>query len=402
MRALLAMLLALLLVLGGAVASYFYLVTDDGGSPPRNIATQKVRPAATAPKVAPPVIEPVEYLDVTREAARLMNRAVPFSKEPNPPAAPLALRLSPLDEARAIDCLAAAAWYEAGDDAVGEQAVVQVVLNRMRHPAFPNTVCGVVFQGSERATGCQFSFTCDGSLRRTPSPAAWARAQAAGAAGLHGLVFTPVGYATHYHTDWVVPNWSSSVDKIVAVKTHLFFRWRGANGKPGAFRQTHAGEEPIIKALASLSPAHRPVAPPALLPDTGATLVPATSAASEATSAPVPATALRGNTLKQSDSASNLYVIQIDPSAFSGTLALVGLNVCKVANGKACTVVGFLGAPGRVASSATGRITWPDRTPDFYYYSDPSRGRETVYWNCKPFPRPNPAQCLPDNYSPLG
>ncbi|MCZ3110870.1 cell wall hydrolase, partial [Acinetobacter baumannii] len=69
-------------------------------------------------------------------------------------------------QARAIDCMAAAVLYEAGDDAVGQRAVAQVVINRVRHPAFPKTICAVVFQGSDRATGCQFTFTCDGALVR--------------------------------------------------------------------------------------------------------------------------------------------------------------------------------------------------------------------------------------------
>ncbi|MGJ3626051.1 cell wall hydrolase [Sphingomonas sp. MMS24-JH45] len=85
---------------------------------------------------------------------------------------------------------------------------MQVVLNRLRHPAFPKTVCGVVFQGAERSTGCQFTFTCDGALARQPSPLAWDRARKVAAAALAGAVYRPVGYATHYHTDWVVPYWS--------------------------------------------------------------------------------------------------------------------------------------------------------------------------------------------------
>jgi hypothetical protein len=87
------------------------------------------------------------------------------------------------DRARARTCLAQTAWYEAGQDRAGQQAVVQVVLNRVRHPAYPKTICGVVFQGSERRTGCQFTFTCDGSLARVPSAAAWKDALAVADAG---------------------------------------------------------------------------------------------------------------------------------------------------------------------------------------------------------------------------
>src|SRR3546814_17214212 len=90
-----------------------------------------------------------------------------------------------------------------------------IVLNRVRHPAFPKTVCGVVFQGSERSTGCQFTFTCDGALTRRFSDAAWDRARDIAKAALTGHVAKAVGYATHYHTDWVVPYWSRSEERGV-------------------------------------------------------------------------------------------------------------------------------------------------------------------------------------------
>src|SRR3546814_8953065 len=73
--------------------------------------------------------------------------------------------------------MAAAMLYEAGDDSKCQLAVGQVVINRVRHPAFPKSICEVVFQGSDRATGCQFTFTCDGALARRYSDAAWKRAQ---------------------------------------------------------------------------------------------------------------------------------------------------------------------------------------------------------------------------------
>ncbi|KEY99004.1 SleB-like protein, partial [Sphingomonas sp. BHC-A] len=177
------------------------------------------------PATPPPAVAPVEVYALERDQARALNAAIPFSRLPNPAARPFIFSGSPVDLARATDCLAAAQLYEAGDDAVGERAVAQVVLNRVRHPAFPKTVCGVVFQGQERATGCQFTFTCDGALARAPTQAAWERARDIARSALAGKVYRPVGYATHYHTDWVVPYWSGSLDKIASVGTHLFFRW---------------------------------------------------------------------------------------------------------------------------------------------------------------------------------
>jgi len=215
---------------------------------------------------APPVpkVEPSTIYALGTDKARALNAAIPFSQRSNPAASPFRFAGGTADLARATDCLASAQIYEAGDDAVGEQAVAQVVLNRVRHPAFPKSVCGVVFQGQERRTGCQFTFTCDGALARTPSPAAWMRAQSIAKAALAGAVFRPVGLATHYHTDWVVPYWSASLDKTAKVGTHLFFRWTGWWGTPPAFQAGAGGAEPMIGRIARLSLAHRDGAMPAL------------------------------------------------------------------------------------------------------------------------------------------
>ncbi|WP_254797991.1 cell wall hydrolase [Sphingobium sp. AS12] len=212
---------------------------------------------AIRPPSPPPAVEPVAVYALPADRARALNATIPFSRLSNPAARPFRFEGSATDLARAMDCLAAAQIYEAGDDAVGQRAVAQVVLNRVRHPAFPKTVCGVVFQGQERATGCQFTFSCDGALARTPSPAVWDRARAIARGALAGDVFKPVGYATHYHTDWVVPYWSGSLDKLARVGTHLFFRWRGWWGTPPAFRAYGtSGGEPLIERIARLSAAH--------------------------------------------------------------------------------------------------------------------------------------------------
>lgn len=226
---------------------------QEAGSP------SPIRPAGASqvkPPTPPPIVEPLIVRAVKPQNARLINASVPFSSLPNPAARPFRLKVADLDFGRATDCLAAAQWYEAGDDVPGQRAVAQVVLNRARHPAFPATVCGVVFQGAERATGCQFTFTCDGALARTPSAAAWERARAVAREALSGSVFGKVGTATHYHTDWVVPYWSSSLDKVTAVGTHLFFRWKGWWGTPAAFKTARPGKEPRIALIARLSQAH--------------------------------------------------------------------------------------------------------------------------------------------------
>lgn len=181
--------------------------------------------------------------------ARSRNEAVPFDPRQGESAAPFAFRGTEADRARATECLATAALYEAGDDTVGEAAVAQVVLNRVRHAAFPRTVCGVVYQGAERATGCQFTFTCDGSLRRRMSDAAWRRARDVAERALSGHVEDSVGLATHYHTNWVYPYWSPSLRKLGQVGTHLFFGWPGTWGGAKAFRRPYLGSEAAMTAV---------------------------------------------------------------------------------------------------------------------------------------------------------
>ncbi|MCR5877061.1 cell wall hydrolase [Phenylobacterium sp. J367] len=123
------------------------------------------------------------------------------------------------------------------------EAVAQVVLNRVRHPAYPKSVCAVVYQGAARATGCQFTFTCDGSLRWKPEPALWSRARKVAEAALAGHVAKQVGSATHYHADYVAPYWAPTLVKMTKVGQHIFYRWTGPWGEPAAFTGRYAGRE---------------------------------------------------------------------------------------------------------------------------------------------------------------
>ena len=159
----------------------------------------------------------------------------------------LASTQSPDDASRALDCLTQAVYYEANNQSDdGQRAVAQVVLNRVRDRAFPSSVCGVVYQGSTRSTGCQFTFTCDGSLNRQPSAAGWARARAVASAALAGAVYAPVGSATFYHANYVSPWWATSMDKVATVGAHIFYRWRSGMERALAFRQPYSGAEPSL------------------------------------------------------------------------------------------------------------------------------------------------------------
>ena len=152
------------------------------------------------------------------------------------------------DASRAADCLTAAVYYEARSQSVeGQRAVAQVVLNRVRDRAFPNSVCGVVYQGAERRTGCQFSFTCNGSMNRPRELGAWDRARTVAAAALGGSVYAPVGAATSFHTTSILPWWASSLARITTVGAHVFYRWQGALERALTFRQAYAGVEPGVR-----------------------------------------------------------------------------------------------------------------------------------------------------------
>ena len=201
--------------------------------------------AAAAP--APP---PLLIRKLAPETALQVNQQIPIADGPNPAAEPFAFKGDASARSRALECLASTVYYEAGSQtADGQRAVAQVVLNRVRHAAFPASVCGVVYQGSTRATGCQFTFTCDGSLYRRPDAAGWKRAYEVAQAALSGFVFAPVGNATHYHANYVVPYWASTLAKNAIVGAHIFYRWAGGWGRPAAFINRYRGHEPDVVAL---------------------------------------------------------------------------------------------------------------------------------------------------------
>lgn len=151
------------------------------------------------------------------------------------------------DRRRALRCLTQAVYYEAAlEPTEGQEAVAQVVLNRVRDPNYANTVCGVVYEGAERTTGCQFSFTCDGALSQGPVAWAWDRARRVAERALAGHVSAAVGTATHYHADYVRPWWAPTLNKLTQIGAHIFYRWKGVYGEPAAFSQRYAGREPRI------------------------------------------------------------------------------------------------------------------------------------------------------------
>jgi spore germination cell wall hydrolase CwlJ-like protein len=189
---------------------------------------------------------PAAGIRPTGEAGIALPRPAAGRIDPGPMARALLAAGSFTDRSRALQCLTMAIYYEeATEPDAGQRAVAQVVLNRVAHPSYPNTVCGVVFQGSERTTGCQFSFTCDGALARKPAKMWWDRAESVARAALAGAIYAPVGLATHYHTVQIHPYWADSLQHVGTIGAHRFYRWRGAAGRPAAFADRYLGGEPV-------------------------------------------------------------------------------------------------------------------------------------------------------------
>jgi spore germination cell wall hydrolase CwlJ-like protein len=178
-----------------------------------------------------------ETLGMTPGAVRLARQhdALAKAASPAPPLSDPKLksrmiaaggRFGPsVNRSRELDCLTQAVYFEArGETPRGQAAVAQVVLNRVKHPSFPKSVCAVVYQGAARH-GCQFSFACDGSMRRGREAGAWNRARKIASRALSGAVLSDVGSATHFHTTGVSPGWGPRMLRVSQVGSHLFYRF---------------------------------------------------------------------------------------------------------------------------------------------------------------------------------
>lgn len=122
-------------------------------------------------------------------------------------------------------CLAAGIYFEArGEPVRGQAAVAQVILNRVRNPTYPNTVCGVVYQNKTWRNRCQFSFACDGIRDRVKSPKLWNQAEEVALATTAGKIwFKEVGSSTHYHATYVRPRWAKSMRRVGKIGLHIFY-----------------------------------------------------------------------------------------------------------------------------------------------------------------------------------
>jgi hypothetical protein len=305
----------------------------------------------------------------------------------------------------ALDCLAAAAWYETGNDPAGQRSVIQVVLNRVRHPSFPKSVCAVVFQGSERATGCQFSFTCDGSMeRRFPSQVAWTRAREQAMAALSGVVDPTVGQATHFHADYVTPWWSSQLEPLTQVGAHIFYRWPGERGRLLG-SPVFAPEVPAasLKDL-SVNQAGTGAAPdmqyaefPSVGPDIAALETPFTpelealetpSKSELEAHTPRPQAVV---TVVSSPSVGGTTFLEVTDETQSDRWALDALAKCD--GHSVCQVVGY--ASTEQLDSNRLKSAEARERPVFLFLRDPVSQMDVALWDCERITRPNPEECLP-------
>jgi spore germination cell wall hydrolase CwlJ-like protein len=126
-------------------------------------------------------------------------------------------------------CLTAGIYFEArGEPVRGQAAVAQVILNRVKNPAYPNSICGVVYQNKEWRNRCQFSFACDKIKDRVKDPERWQTASYVARETTHGRIWlTEVGSSTHYHATYVKPRWARAMQKVGRIGLHVFYRTFG-------------------------------------------------------------------------------------------------------------------------------------------------------------------------------
>ncbi|WP_338468412.1 cell wall hydrolase [Novosphingobium sp. ZN18A2] len=373
-----------------AVASPLVMGTTQSGAPLQNGATDQ-QPARIMDDRPPTpmmrLLNSMRDLDMAGpiRANLELAPAVPDA------AHPLIFAGKSDDRQRALSCLATTAWYEAGNDAAGERAVIQVVLNRVRHPAFPNSICGVVLEGANRKTGCQFSYLCDGSLqRRAPSSRDMAKAVALAESALGGSVDKAVGQATHYHADYVNPLWNAVMQRVSKVGPHIFYRWGGLRGALNRKLVFDDHGEPAIK--------------PVL--DRNASNAGDTKQTGDTTRLALDSDALNwakpgesqvggqgglatGGAVRTSQN--SMKVMLVDQGGPNGRWAVSAMNLCP--GDQACRVAGYGKAGEPDANAQPGDVA--KGKPLFLFVRDGS-GMSVALWDCQRAPRPDARQCMPD------
>ncbi len=134
-------------------------------------------------------------------------------------------------------CLADAVYFESrGEPLKGQEAVAQVVMNRVFSGKYPDNVCGVVYQNSHRYLACQFTFACEGKKLIVDEPDMWEQAKRIARDTLDGKIWVKeVGKSTHYHAYWVRPSWVNEMRRLYKFGVHTFYRpraWGDGSDEP--------------------------------------------------------------------------------------------------------------------------------------------------------------------------
>jgi cell wall hydrolase len=173
------------------------------------------------------------------------------------------LGLEGKDRAKAEKCLADAVYFEArGEVRKGQEAVAQVVMNRVFSGYYPHDVCGVVYQNAHRHLACQFTFACEGKdLSRIDEPDMWEQAKSIAKDTLDGKIWlAEVGHATHYHAYWVHPSWVHEMTRLFKLGVHTFYRPR--NWGDGEDEPVWGKNAPAVPSASNgETPAGKPEAP---------------------------------------------------------------------------------------------------------------------------------------------
>ncbi|HSO47276.1 MAG TPA: cell wall hydrolase [Rhizobiaceae bacterium] len=228
-----------------------------------NLAFAKPMPFGDAIKVAsaftrPAPKEPEVEKDLPVMVAKLVVESAPnvlaYGAEPEVVASPFAVvlksdepvnlipRLDDKDHSWAAEplpisvfsdreqhCLTAGIYFEArGEPVRGQAAVAQVILNRVKNPTYPNSICGVVYQNKDWRNRCQFSFACDKIKDKVQDPKRWRLASYVARETTHGRIWlAEVGSSTHYHATYVKPRWARAMEKVGRIGLHVFYRTFG-------------------------------------------------------------------------------------------------------------------------------------------------------------------------------
>jgi spore germination cell wall hydrolase CwlJ-like protein len=188
-------------------------------------------PAPAAAAAAPPAVDPPPAsLSKDGNWEGLLHNA---SLSPEEPKTIFGGLTEDEFRSRELRCMATAIYFEARDEPIkGQIAVGQVVMNRIRSPFYPKTVCGVVYQGERNRHGCQFSFTCTGKRNAIREKEEWVTAVKLAKQVIAGEVWiNEVGYATHYHATYVHPPWRFELERLTQIGHHIFYKM-----KPGAIQ----------------------------------------------------------------------------------------------------------------------------------------------------------------------